>query len=443
MSNISMLNASVMGLGLLVHVLLPRSAVAQENLSLSGAIERAMKQHSELRAAELEVRLARIERVRAALRRVRVRLDGRWSQQRERRYVGASADACASQGLACGGGWARARVVDASAQVELPLWTGMALEAEWARARHLERASLAEQRARRLALKLEVTRAYWTVRWMELLQKAARQALERRVQVAGSIKARFGAGIAPRTDQGRAQTAMLRQRAQLGELEGRLAEARADLGAALELDPSFVLTDDPPPAPTALPSLALALGQARQQRPELEAAGARTAAQGEQARMVRGQLWPELSLFARAEARNELLGVPQPDLIRHYSAGILLSWLSLDGLATWQDARAAELERQKLDHQGARTAQLVDAEVRRAHGQLAAAMAERAPLLEAQAIARDTVELIKRRYQAGAALLIEVLDAEDELAELDAAAAGNAVDMAVGQAALASARGES
>jgi outer membrane protein TolC len=442
MSNTSKLRVSAVGLWLVIHALLPGSAIAQENLSLKGALERAFKQHSDLAIADLEVRLARIQKVRAALRRVRVRLDGRWSEQRERRYVGASAELCAGQGLACGG-WARARVVDASAQLELPLWTGMALEAEWARARHLERASLAERRARRLALTLEVTRAYWTVRWMELLRQSARQALERRVLVAASIKARFGAGIAPRTDQGRAQTAMLRQRAQLSELEGRLAEARADLGAALELDPSFVLTDDPPAAPPPLPSLALALDQARRQRPELEAAGARTAAQDEQARIVRGALWPEVSLFARAEARNELLGIPQPDLIRHYSAGLLFSWLSLDGLATWQDARAAELDRQKAGHQGARIAQLVDAEVRRAHGQLAAALAERAPLLEAQAIARDTVTLIQRRYQAGAALLIEVLDAEDELAELDAAAAGNAVDIAVAQAALASARGQS
>jgi hypothetical protein len=52
------------------------------------------------------------------------------------------------------------------------------------------------------------------------------------------------------------------------------------------------------------------------------------------------------------------------------------------------------------------------------------------------------VALIQRRYQAGAALLIEVLDAEDELAELDAAAAGNAIEIALAQAALAAARGQ-
>jgi outer membrane protein TolC len=437
-----MLCASALRLGLVVHGLGPGAALAQERLSLDQAIDRAMKGRSELAAAALDVRLARVQRVRAALRRVRVRVDGRWGEQRERRHVGAAAEACAAQGLSCGG-WARGRVVDAAAQVELPLWTGMALEAEWARARHLERASHAEQRARRLALKLEVTRAYWAVRWMERLREAARQALERRAQIAATIKARFGAGIAPRTDQGRAQTAMLRQQAQLGELQGRLAEARADLGEALELDPDFVLTDDPPSAPHAPPALDRALVRARQQRPELEAAGARTAAQGQQARIVRGALWPEVSLFARAETQNQLLGVPQPNLVSHYSAGVLFSWLSLDGLATWQDARAAELERQKLGHQGARLAALIDAEVRRAHGQLAAALAQRGPLVEAQAVARETVELIKRRYQAGAALLIEVLDAEDELAELDGAAAGNAADIAVGQAALDAAQGES
>src|SRR5439155_24039078 len=153
------------------------------------------------------------------------------------------------------------------------------------------------------------------------LRDSAARALARRTEVAAVIKARFDGGLAPRTDYGRAQAALLRQRAALAELEGRAAEARADLAAALQIDDRVVLTDDPPADGAALAPLSQALAEARRRRPELELADARVGAQAQEARAIRGALWPELSLFAQADAQNEALGVTQPSLIGNFSAG--------------------------------------------------------------------------------------------------------------------------
>jgi outer membrane protein TolC len=410
-------------------------------LSLEQAQRLAARQRSESGEAELDVRLADLDRARAGLRRVRVEAGGRWHEQLEQRNRGAPAELCAQVDGLCGPP-SRARIIDLSANLEIPLWTGFGLEAEWARAGQLQRAAQARQRAVLGALKREIARAYWAVRAAELLREAAARALSRRTEVAAAIRARFDGGLAPRSDQNRAEAALLRQRAQLAELDGRLATARAELAAALQLEDEVRLTDTPPDQPPPLPPLSAVVADARR-RPELALAEARTQAQAQEKRSLESAFWPQVSLFGHAGASNEVLGVNQPRLVGNFSAGLAVNWLALDGFLTWQAARAAEIQQQKLALEQRRIRALLEAEARVAHARLASALARRAPLLEARSLAESTVLLLRRRYQAGAALLIELLQAEDELAELEAAVVSEVVELADAQAALAAARGES
>jgi len=415
------------------------AARAETRLTLAQAQALARGRRSDLAAGELGVRLGQLERLRAGLRRVRLGAGGRWSEQLEQRFANAPPALCATVDGLCRP-LSRDRVIDLWANLEVPVWTGFTLEAEWARAGQLERGARAEQEARRKALNLEVARAYWEVRLAELQYQSAARALARRSEVAAVVKARFDGGLAPRTDHGRAEGAVLRQRATVAELQGREAEARAELAAALQIDEAIALADDPDDE-VALPALATVLASAAR-RPELAAAQARTEAQAQQVRAVRGTYWPEISLFARAEAQNQALGVTQPGLMGNFSAGVQASWQALDGFLTWQAVQVAEVERDRLVLEQERLRHLVDAEVRRAHARLAGALAQRRPLAEARALAETTVALTRRRYQAGTSLLIELLDAEDELAQLDAAVVGKAVEIAEAQAALAAAGGE-
>jgi outer membrane protein len=432
---------SIVLLGVLLGLLASGPARAETRLSLADAVATARRHRSEVGQAELDVQLARLGVLNAGLQRIRLTLEGRATAQIEQLYVNASPELCASVEGLCQPA-ARTRLYDFSANLSIPLWTGWGLESGWSRARQLERASLAQRQAQLRTLTLEATRAYWAVRWADLQRVAAQQALERRSTVAAIIKARADAGIAPKPDLLRAQIAVLRQQAQLAEIDGRVSEAHAALAAALQIEGDVTLTEDPArQAPAQASALADALAQAARQRPELERARAEAEAQAKRVSQIEGDYWPHLSLFGRAEARNEAFGVPQPNLIGNYSAGVTLSWLAFDSLSTYESARGAELERRKLALESERIARVVESEVRAAHGRMVSALARREPLEKARSLAETTVELIRRRYQSGGALLLEVLSAQEELEALESACIDSSIAVAEAQAGLDAAVG--
>ena len=424
----------------LASALLAPPAGATTKLSLADAVATAQRQRGEVGQAKLDVQLARIGVLRAGLQRVRLTLEGRVSEQVDRLYVNAPLELCESVEGLCQPA-TRARLIDLSANLSIPLWTGLGLESTWSRARQLERAAKAHERGQLRALTLQVSKAYWTVRLAELQRGAALRGLEQRSAAFALIKARAEAGIAPRPDLHRAEIAVLRQQAFVAELDGRVSEARAALAAALQIDDEVVLTDDPPAAAAAVTGLTDALARASRQRPELEQAWAETEAQRHRVGEINGEFWPHLSLFGRAEAKNEAFGVPQASLIGHYTAGILLNWVAFDSLETFTSARSAELERQKLELEQQRVVHLVHAEVRQAHGRLQSALARRAPLERARSLAETTLDLLRRRYQSGGALFLEVLAAQEELEGLEASVIESAIAVAEARADLDAAVG--
>jgi outer membrane protein len=431
-----------LGLGVAMALAIPASGTkAETRLSLADAITAARQHRAEVGQAALDVQLARLGLLRAGLQRARLTLEGRVSEQVDRLYVNAPPELCQSVEGLCQPA-TRARLFDLAANLSIPIWTGFGLEAGWSRARQLERAANAHQRAQLRALTLEVSRAYWSVRWAELQRAAAGQALERRAAVAALIKARADAGIAPRPDLNRAEIAVLRQQAQVAQAEGRVIEARSELAAALEIEGPITLTDDPPRQAPPLPRLGDVLATATRLRPELEQRRAEAEAQRHRVRQIEGDFWPHLSLFGRAEARNEAFGVPQPNLIGNFSAGIMLNWLAFDSLTTFEAARSAELEQQKLTLEARRTVHVIEAEVRAAHARLEGALARLAPLEKARGLAEATVDLLRRRYQSGGALLLEVLSAQEELEIVEASAIESAIAVAEAQAALDAAVGQ-
>jgi outer membrane protein TolC len=138
---------------------------------------------------------------------------------------------------------------------------------------------------------------------------------------------------------------------------------------------------------------------------------------------------------------NQALGIPQPQLIGNVAGGLLVSWLAFDTLSTFTAARAADVQQDRLVSERERLRATVRAEARAAHSRLATALGRRQPLTEARTLAEDTLSLIRRRYHAGAALLIEVLDAENELEALVTDVVANAIEIAEAEAAVAAARG--
>ncbi len=130
-----------------------------------------------------------------------------------------------------------------------------------------------------------------------------------------------------------------------------------------------------------------------------------------------------------------------PQLIGNLSAGVRVDWQIFDSLSTYQTLRQNEITTDRLREERKRLAYTVRADVQSAHSRLRASLERQQPLRDALDAAQSAVEMVRRRYEAGTALVIEVLQAQDELQQIGLAVVGNAIDIAQSQVTLDAARG--
>jgi outer membrane protein TolC len=410
-------------------------------ITLAEALDLARARRAEVAEAEADVALAELSRLQAQMQRLRLTVGSELTEQVQRLHANAPAELCRSlQGLCSTPG--RARLFDLTANLEVPLWAGFAIQAGVQRADHLTLAAREQKQALLRRLTLEVTSAYWTARQIERQLDVAQRGLQRKAELASILNARTRAGVVPGTDSSRAQSAALRQRASLADLTGRLHQARAQLAAVLQIDEEVEPGEDPGEQMLPLPALDQMVAESEQRRPEVRAAQAQMQA-GEQAvRVARGGLWPQVSLFGRANAQNEILGIPQSRPIASFLAGVVVRWNLFDSLSTYSAIRQAERERDRSAQAHLRARTQARTEVRVAYRRLEAARLRRTLLEQALAIARDGYQLLRRRYEGGSALLIELRDAEEELEGLESAVIENDMDIARAATELETARGD-
>jgi outer membrane protein len=428
---------SMLVLAVLSAAALP--AQARRALSLQEALALARLRRSEIAQADVEVRLADLNTERAALSRFQLTLEGRLAAQVQRLYVNAPPLICLSLGARCNN-TESARPLGLSAGLTVPIWSGFKLEAQGQQAELLLGASRAQKRSQVLAVDLETALVYWAARKQELLRKLAERTAGRAETIAKVTRARVEAGISPATDYKRAHTAALRARLAVDDLAAELERARIDLALALQIDEEVVLTSDPAASTPPLPPLDRMLADAAGNHPTLQAAAAQLGAAEQQVRAARADWRPQLSAFGTADASNEAFGVQHERLTANFVAGLALSW-RLQGLDTHHAVRQADLERERTHHQAQRQQLQLHAQLRQAHSRLRRAMERREPLELAVSTARNTVELVQRRYDAGTALVLEVLTAEGELQLLEVAVIENSIELAEARALLDAARG--
>jgi outer membrane protein TolC len=425
--------ALVLGLAAPLH--------ATTRLSLADAIALARCRRSEMVQADIDVQLSQLNVLRAGLERVRLTLTTSFNEQYEQLNMNAPKALCDSFGEACNAP-AEAHNFNAAAALVVPVWTGLSVEADLARAKALHRAARADREAKLRALTREVIGAYWAVRRGEMLLALGRIGLRRTEEIAALVKARADHGIVSMVDYNRAQTMVLSQRSQLTGIEERVEAARTQLAAVLQVNDEIELTDQPPVQGGALPRLDQVLAQAQAGRPEIKLAQASLEAAQQQVRSVKGQLWPQVSLFANANLGNTAFGLPQPTLIGNVTAGVSVNWTVFDMLTTWNNVREAQYLRDRTAQDRVRIAYTIGAEARTAWFRLKKSIERRDSILRALGLAESTVDLIRKRYLTGTSLLIEVLSAEAELLQLESEAAENAIEIADARAELAHAGGQ-
>jgi outer membrane protein len=436
----SMFGLLAPSLSLILVTSLSAPATAARRLSLAEALALAKMRRSESVQAGIDVRLAGVDVLRAGLQRVRLTLDANYSDGYQRLNIGATAADCAVVPGACSTDGHEQTFISTAA-LSIPIWSGLAVEASWSRANKLVDAAEARRRSTWRSIELETAAAYWAVRRAELLVDTNVKAHERSSQVVAVTKARVDAGIAPTVDYMRARSSMLLEEAEISNLQGHSDDARAQLGSALQIDEPITLTEEPRGTDVVLAPLGELVAQAERRRPEVVAAQATFEAQRDQVRITSGAFWPQLSLYGNANAQNQFLGIPQSNIVGTFSAGVKVDWQIFDSLTTYTAFKQDRLTAERLAEDRRRVAYVVRAEVQSAYMRLRAALERREPLATALQVAREGLDLIERRYEAGTALVIEVLQAQTDLQQVELSLVNNAIDVSLLQTTLEAARG--
>lgn len=349
-------------------------------------------------------------------------------------------------------------LLNISASLTVPLFTGFRITANVARAQHLQDAASANLQSSIRTLAIDVLRAYWTVRRAELQREVSRQALERFNDQVNVVAARVRAGLAPQVDLNRIETRRQREVARLADLDGAAAEGRVQLAVLLGLGGAALqLTEDadvPSPPPADAAEVDRVLAGARKGRPEVFAARMQTLAARDQVRVIESAYWPQLSASGLLQYGNNqfnpLVGArsandtanPFANTSMSAFVGGTLSLNLFDTFNTVTSARDARYEVQRLEQEERRLGRLVEVDVRGAHARLLRAYRTREPLLKNRDLARDTLDIVERRYKNGDALILDYLDAQFDLfnAELDLVNANTTIAQTWGELQAATGR---
>ena len=333
-----------------------------------------------------------------------------------------------------------------SADLRVPVFSGFRVSSNVARAQLTRDAASVGVRQTQRAVALDVLRAYWGARRLELQQSVSEQALARFNDAVSVVNARVRNGLAPASDLNRIESRKQSELARRADLFGASAEARAQLAVALGLHGSPLLLTEPlelPPPPVAGPDdVERLLSEAQHERPELQAAKLSTQAQQQTVRMALSGYYPQLSVSGLLQFSNNpfnpLIGAraanasanPFTNITGSVFLGATLSLNIFDTLNTYTQVRDARLEQKRLELEEQRIGRLVEADVRVLHARLLHLYGMREPLQKSRDIAHDNLNMLEKRYRNGDVLVLELIDAAVELLGVEINLANQAATIA-------------
>ncbi|MCK6549879.1 TolC family protein [Myxococcota bacterium] len=395
------------------------SPAPARTLTLGEAVELAMRSAPELARADVDRKRADLATVRAELERFDIRVDAELQEL----FVASGLGRDATSSLL--------GTSNLSARATVPLYAGGRISNGIRQAEQLEQASFQQLVEEKRSTAIAVARAYWSVRKIALLSEVQAEAVERATGAEDIAKARLDAGIAPPIDANRARARRLQAEATLGDLQGRLTTASAQLGALLGAQESLIPSDGlriPDGLPATTEEL---LAQATRSRADLRAAELHADASETGIELARAAYYPELSAGALVQLGNNptLAGVgargvsdaanPFANMSGDVQLGIVLSINLFDTFSTQTAVEDAKLLAARAELEKRRVGRVIDADVRVARAKIEHQHATLQRLAPAEALARDNLEIIQKRYENGEALVSDLIDAEIELLELE------------------------
>ncbi|HEY3355037.1 MAG TPA: TolC family protein [Polyangia bacterium] len=339
-----------------------------------------------------------------------------------------------------------------SGSLRVPIFAGHRVTATIARAGLLEDAARAATSATARSVALDVLRSYWGVRRVEMQREVSQRALERYQEAVQVVSARIRAGLAPPVDLNRIESRRQREVARLVNLEGVAREGRAQLAVALGLGRTpielteLAVVPEPPPADSG--QVEGLLDDAVRGRAEIAVARRQTEAARQAVVVARAGYYPQLTGFGLAQWGNSpyipIAGYTATDndswkfwknMSGSFFVGATLNVNLFDTWNTRTQVRDARYEVSRLHEEERRVGRIVELDVRVAHAKLLRLYDSRGPLAKSAEVARDTLDIIERRYKSGDALILDYLDAQLELL-------GAEIDLVDSTAAIAQAWGE-
>ncbi|MFO1329555.1 MAG: efflux transporter outer membrane subunit [Rubrivivax sp.] len=288
----------------------------------------------------------------------------------------------------------------------------------WGRLRDATAAAQAQllstQHARdtvRLALVGTLVQSWLALRALDQQTATLDAQLKLRVDSLSLVQRRVKGGVASGLDEAQAQAALAALAAQTHELARQRSLLEHQI-AQLVGDPAWTAARDaralPPPAavPAGLPSELLL------RRPDLQQAEAAMRAAFAQYEVTRKSAWPTLSLTASAGAQSaELLDIVKAGA-RVWSLGPQLLVSVFDAGRNQARTDEARLQAEQAVIGWQKSAQTAFREVADALGSGGALAAQESELERQRSAALEAQRIATRRYEAGYAGYLEVLDAQ-------------------------------
>lgn len=318
--------------------------------------------------------------------------------------------------------------LDASLTALVPLVVPAAYPA-YAAAQKSQRASEADLRVTEIRLLFTTAQAFYAAAGTDELVNARHHAVEVAEQTLVNAQARFESGTATKVETTRAQLAVVRAKQAEREAQEQQANVYAQLATLIRTPSGFVV--QPPaidPAGRAPEAPEILVRQALAARPELSAQQLRLEALGANIDSLRFRWAPTVSAFGNARAFN-YTGFSGRNTA--YAFGVQLDWLIFD--AGTRDAQRHALEAQLLDTrlQLEQVRSNVADDVRQARRAIDTKRSALEASQLAVALSQETLELVRVQYEAGTALQIDLLSAQDNLIGAEVGLAQARFDLAL------------
>jgi OMF family outer membrane factor len=316
----------------------------------------------------------------------------------------------------------------ARAEISAPLYTSGRIDWLVESAQADRRAVAADVRAAEQDLRLDITRAYWSLVTARETVRVIDVALSRADAVVADVKSRVDAGVLPPNDLLSAQAQRARQSVRLIEARQAAGVAEMDLArlTGLPVGGSIVPASpvDQPPAgadEVVTQPIDALLARARAARPEREGLAERQAASRATAAATVAGLRPQVHALAAVEpARPNPRFVPRADQWNTaWDLGVTVSVPLWDGGRARAEQAVALAQADAAGHRLREFDAGVEVEVRQRRLEIDSTRAAIAASSEAVVAATEARRVVEERFAAGVATSTDVLDGQLALLEAE------------------------